>query len=237
MHNVVCGGHYMAKIIAHKILRSRYWWPSLFFDTHKMVKKCDAYQKKIGKLKKIGALPLRPKNVEDPFQQWGIDFINEFSEKSSGCHIWILVAIDYFTKCIEAIPIRKENRKVVINFIIDNILIRFGTLARLITDNAMCFRLEEFANFYNSYGIIISYSFPYHPQGNRQVESSNKSLMKIMKRVMDKSKRTWDSKLKLALWGDTTAINKATKNSHYELVYGQDARIPMNNLLLVYKFI
>lgn len=42
MHSGVCGGHYIAKKTAHKILRSRYWWPSLFYDTHRMVKRCDA---------------------------------------------------------------------------------------------------------------------------------------------------------------------------------------------------
>ena len=42
MHERVCGGHYMAKTTAHKILRSGFWWPTIFKDTHEFVKKCDA---------------------------------------------------------------------------------------------------------------------------------------------------------------------------------------------------
>ena len=42
MHEGVCGGHYMAKTTTHKILRSSFWWPTIFKDTHKFVKKCDA---------------------------------------------------------------------------------------------------------------------------------------------------------------------------------------------------
>lgn len=42
MHEAVCGVHYMAKNTTHKILRSRFWWPSIFKDAHFFVKKCDA---------------------------------------------------------------------------------------------------------------------------------------------------------------------------------------------------
>lgn len=75
MHKGVCGGHYTAQITAHKILRAGYWWPTLFLDAQKMVRKCDPYQRFLGKLKYEGSLPLRTVTVEAPFQQWGIDFI------------------------------------------------------------------------------------------------------------------------------------------------------------------
>jgi len=101
-----------------------------------------------------------------------------------------LIAIDYFTKWVEAIPTRKVTSKVVIDFLMNKILIRFGVLERLVCDNDMCFRSEEFSDFCNKNGIQISYSTPYHPQGNGQDESNNKSLMKIIKRVIEKNKNT-----------------------------------------------
>jgi len=76
------------------------------------------------------------------------------------------------------------------DFILENIIIRFGVLVKLITDNAMCFRSGEFVDFCNKYGIDLSHTSPYHPQGNGQAESSNKSLMKIIKRIMDKNKKS-----------------------------------------------
>ena len=42
MHSGVCGGHYMPKTIAHKVLRVGFWWPTPFNDAHDMVRKCDA---------------------------------------------------------------------------------------------------------------------------------------------------------------------------------------------------
>ena len=101
-----------------------------------------------------------------PFQQWGIDFIGEIVNKSSGGHSWILVATDYFTKWVEAIPVRKSTSRVVTDFILNNIIIRFGCPEKIVTDNAMCFRSQEYMDFCDKYGIKRSTSSPYHPQGN-----------------------------------------------------------------------
>ena len=101
--------------------------------------------------------------LQAPFQQWGIDFIVEISNKFSGGHSWILVATDYFTKWVEAIPTRNATSKVVINFILNNIITQFGCPQKIITDNAMCFRSEEYKEFCKKYGIIEYTSSPYHP--------------------------------------------------------------------------
>ena len=109
--------HYMAKTTTHKILRAGFSWPTLFRDAHEFVKICDICQRFSGKLKFSRNLPLRPVEVQAPFQQQGIDFIGEISNKSSGGHSWILVATDYFTKWVEEIPTKNAKSKVVINLI------------------------------------------------------------------------------------------------------------------------
>lgn len=170
MHEGVCEGHFSAKTTSHKILRVGYYWPRVFNDSCNYVRKCEAYQNFSGKMKYQGALPLRLMQVESPFHQWGIYFIREIPEKSSGGHKWILVAIDYFTKWVEAILMKHATSKVVTNFLMENIITRFGTPVQIIIDNGMCFRSEEFTKFYETYGITISYVSPYHPQANGKVE-------------------------------------------------------------------
>ena len=91
--------------------------------------------------------------MQTPFQLWGIDFIGEIPNQSNGGHSWILVATDYFTKWVEEIPTRNATSTVVINFILNNIITRFGCPQRIVIDNAMCFRLEEYKEFYKKYGI------------------------------------------------------------------------------------
>ena len=83
MHVGLCGGYYMAKTTAHKVMRDGFWWPSLFKDAQLMSRKCNAYQRFVGKLKFLGNTPLKLVEVQAPFQQWGMDFIGEISPKSS----------------------------------------------------------------------------------------------------------------------------------------------------------
>lgn len=97
----------------------------------------------------------------------------------------------------------------VIDFLMDNILTRFWVPMKIVSKNAMCFNFEEFSNFYTKHGIQTSYSSSYHTKFNVQVESINKSLMKIIKRIIEENKRAWDSKPKLALWSDQVVVKKA----------------------------
>ena len=68
LHCGICGGHYMAKTIARKVIRKGFWWPALFKDTHKLVKKCNACQRFSGKLKFSRNLQLKLVEVQEPFQ-------------------------------------------------------------------------------------------------------------------------------------------------------------------------
>ena len=108
-----CGGHLFWKSTVNKFLRAGYYWPTLFTDVYKMVKryhKCHIFEGK----QKLQPLPLKPIEVSTPFQQWGLDFIGEIHPASSGQHRWILKATDYFTKWIEAIPTRQATDAVII---------------------------------------------------------------------------------------------------------------------------
>lgn len=97
------GGHQYWKATVNKILRVGFYWPTIFTDTRKEVATCHTCQIFEGKGKLL-SLPLKPVQVEAPFQQWGLDFIREINPSSSGQHRWILTATDYFTKWIEAMP-------------------------------------------------------------------------------------------------------------------------------------
>eukprot|EP00253_Pinus_taeda_P023995 PITA_23995 len=138
-HQGDCGGHLVWKSTTNKILRVGYYWPTLFADVYNMVKHCHKCQIFEGK-RKLQPLPLKPIEVSTPFQQWGLVFIGEIHPTSSGQHSWILTVTDYFTKWIEAIPTRQAIDVVIISFLENNILSRFGCSNMLITDNATDFK-------------------------------------------------------------------------------------------------
>ena len=154
---------------------------------HKFVKSCQSCQLFTGK-QKLAALPLQPVVVETPFQHWGLDFIGKFHENSSNGYSWILTATDYFTKWVEAIPAKNANEKVIMDFIENQIITRFGVPSKITTDNAKAFSSLEFSSFCFKYGITLSHSSNYYPEGNGLAESSNKNLITIIKKIVGDNK-------------------------------------------------
>lgn len=200
------------------------------------VKACDKCQRFQGK-EQLKSLPLKPITAVGPFQQWGLDFIGERHPQSSNQHRWILVATDYFTKWIEAIPTRNATHKVIIDFLYNNIFSRFGYPRKLITDNVAAFNDEHLMDLCEELGIILAHSTSYYPQGNGLAESSNKSLSRIIKKLLEENKKSWDSKLKFALWADIVTIKKSIGTSPFKLVYGTEAIFSVQLVLPVASFL
>jgi hypothetical protein len=141
--------------------------------------------------------------------QWGLDFIGEINPPSSTQHKWILMTNNYLTKWIEAVPTKKSNDVVIIQFLETNILSRFGCHVKIIIDNVSVFKSKRMENFYQYYNITLGHSTTYYPQGNELAESLNKILTRIIKRLLQDNKRAWHKKLIYALWADQIT----TKNS------------------------
>jgi transposase InsO family protein len=166
-----------------------------------------------------------------------LEFIGEIHPPSSSQHKWILTATDYFSKWVEAIPTKNATDVVVINFLEENILTRFGCPRKIITDNAQAFKSMVVIDFCQKYNIILGHSTPHYPQGNGLVESSNKSLMRIIKKVLDNNKRQWHIHLKYALWANRIGTKKSIGTSPFQLVYGMDVTFPINLVLPCFKVV
>ena len=129
-----------------------------------------------------------------------------------------MIATDYFTKWIKATLVRNATDVVIIKFLTENILSRFGCPRKLVTDNAQSFKSEKLINFCQNHNIILSQSTPYYPQGNGLAESSNKSIVRIIKKLFSQNKKNWDSKLVYTLWVDRVNNKKSIGTSPFQLV-------------------
>jgi hypothetical protein len=107
-HDSSCGGNHFWKMTAHNILRASYFCPTLFNDVFTKVRAC-AKCHKFSRKQQLKPLPLKLVIASGPFQQWGLDFIGEVHPAYDSQHRWILMATYYFTKLIEAIPIRSAS--------------------------------------------------------------------------------------------------------------------------------
>jgi transposase InsO family protein len=100
------------------------------------------------------------------FHGWGLDFIGQIHPLSSKGHRFVLVAMDYFTKWIEAVPLKNMTHKEVIEFITEHIIHRFNIPQTLTTDQGTSFVSKEVREFAELYKIKLLKSSPYYAQAN-----------------------------------------------------------------------
>jgi transposase InsO family protein len=118
-----------------------------------------------------------------------MDMIDKINPPSSKGHQYILAITDYFTKWVEAIPMKSVTSKDVINFIKEHVIHRFGIPQTITTDGGWVFISEEFRKFTTGVGIKLIRSSPYYAQANGQAGVSNQSLIKLIKRKIDEHPR------------------------------------------------
>jgi hypothetical protein len=181
-------GHFYAKTISFKIIRKGYYLPSIFRDSYNFSRSCDKCQKFAGK-ERLSAMPLQPVLPDFPFSKWGLDFIGSINPPSSTGKVFILTATNYFTKCTEAVPLKHSQDEHVISFLETNIISRFGLPFEIITDNGDAFISAKLTQFLAKLGVKHFTSSAYYPQGNGQAESTNKNLVRIIKRLIEDKPR------------------------------------------------
>ena len=146
-------------------------------------------------------------------------------------HKYILTTTDYFTIWVEAIPLRRVNEDTVIDFLKEHIMTRFGVPISLVFHNASYFSSIKLTEFANDKGLKLHYSTNYYPQCNGLVESTNKNLIRILKKIVVENQRGWHIDLPNALWADRVKPKNPLGVSPYTVVYGKEAIFPPNILL------
>ncbi|XP_049346809.1 uncharacterized protein LOC125811348 [Solanum verrucosum] len=143
---------------------------------------------------------------------------------ASNGHRFILVAIDYFTKWVEASTYKAVTKKVVADFVRNNIVCRFGIPESIITYSAANLNNDLMKETCERFKITHQNSTIYRPQMNGAVEAANKNIKKILRKIVD-SHRQWHEKLPYALLSYRTTIRTLTGATPYMLVYGSEAVI------------
>jgi hypothetical protein len=235
VHEGICGTHQSAPKMKWLLRRASFYCPTMMADCYRYYKGCEECQR-FGNVQLVLAAILHPIIKPWPFRGWGLDFIGQIHPPSSKGHHFMLVAIDYFTKWTEVVPLKNMTHKEVIEFITEHIIHRFGIPQTLTTDQGTSFMSKEVRDFAELYKIKLFKSSPYYAQTNGQAESSNKTLIKLIKKKIEKNPRRWHKVLSEALWAHRISRHGATKVTLFELVYGQEAVLPVEVNLDAYRF-
>ncbi|GJV79956.1 reverse transcriptase domain-containing protein [Tanacetum coccineum] len=222
-HNGPTGGHHGANLTAKKIFDSGFFWPTIYKDAHEFVKNCDSCQRQ-GKTSQRDEMPQNSIQVCEIFDVWGIDFMGPFP--SSRGNKYILVAVDYLSKWVEAKALPTNDARVVCKFL-KSLFARFGAPRAIISDRGTHFCNDQFAKVMQKYGVTHRLSTAYHPQTSGQVEVSNRGLKRILERTIGENRASWSDKLDDALWAFRTAYKTPIGCTPYKLVYGKACHLPI----------
>ncbi|GKD28291.1 reverse transcriptase domain-containing protein [Tanacetum coccineum] len=222
-HSKPTGGHYDANYIAKKVFDSGFYWLTIYKDAHELVKNYDSCQRQ-GKISQHDEMPQNSIQVCDIFDVWGIDFMGPFS--SSRGNKYILVAVDYLSKWVEAKALPTNDARVVVKFL-KYLFARFGTPRAIISDRGTHFCNDKFAKVMSKYGVTHRLVTAYHPQTSGQVKLSNRGLKRILERTVGENRASWSDRLDDALWAFRTAYKTPIGCTPYKLVYGKSCHLPI----------
>ncbi|MCO5567507.1 hypothetical protein L7F22_021201 [Adiantum nelumboides] len=230
-HSGQTGGHFSTEKMAKSILYAGIWWPTLFMDAKEFVKRCDECQR-TKTPRGRDDMPLRPMMGARAFAKRGIDFVGSIAPPAYKSHAqYIIVAIDYLTKWVEAKATTKNDAKTIAQFLYENIFTRYGLPIEIVSDRGTHFINEVIENLLDEFMVVHRKSAPYHPQANGQAESTNKILVTVLTKIVNESRADWDQKLHSALWAYRVAYKTSIGTTPFNMVYGIRAILPLEFLI------
>ncbi|KAG1193823.1 hypothetical protein G6F70_009005 [Rhizopus microsporus] len=223
-HQHPLGGHLAYSNTLHKIA-SRYYWDNMTKDIMEYVQKCHRCQCHGSKSlnEQLYPVPVSAK----PFERIALDI--KHVQTSRAGHRYIIAAIDYLTKYVEARPLRFQTSSEVALFLYEEIICRHGCPITIVSDNGKPFLSDLVKKVCHHYSIIHKTTTPYNPQSNGLIERFNRTLGQILQRRSPEEKQDWHLYLPAALFAYRSIKQDSTKQSPFFLMYGYEPRTPFDN--------
>jgi ribonuclease HI len=184
IHAGLCGSHIGSRPLLGKVFRQGFYWPKAASDATELVQKCEGCQKCARDQKQPSSLTqiIQP---TWPLQRWGLDLLGPLPP-AQGNLKYVVVAVEYFSKWIEAKPLATITLVTVQKFFWQNIVCRFGVPKAITVDNGTQFEAEAFKKFYEQIGTKIHFASVRHSESNGLVERANGIIMTgIMKLIFN----------------------------------------------------
>ena len=210
---------------AQKVIRVDYLWPTLFYDYITTIKHCPNCQ--IYAIKtRSPPTPQYPIIMTNPFCKWGIDFM-ECRPPSRNGHKYIIVAMDYFTKWEQSMPIFNNLADTTTHFFFNHVIYHFLIPKELVSNHGTHFQNKLFQDLYHLLGFFHDFSSPYYPQANGQIEVVNHILKTMLQRMIDHQKTNRPLMLFSTLWAYRIATKTTIGFTPFHPVHDVESIIPI----------
>jgi transposase InsO family protein len=210
---------------------ARYWVPAAAKLIETYIRSCETCQR-YSRNNVLHAPGYSPRAV-DIFAHWSIDFAGPFPEDMHTGARYIIIAVDFLTRWVEAKAVKSADAATASTFIYEDIVCRYGTPECLQSDNGTHFINEVIESLNKTLKIHHRRSTPYYPQSNGRVERVVGTLKANLKRAVDglredDGKVAWVGSLAAVLWVYRCTPHSTTKVSPAFLVFGSNIRIPID---------
>ncbi|GKE33270.1 reverse transcriptase domain-containing protein, partial [Tanacetum coccineum] len=186
-HSGPIGGHHSTNVTVKKVYESGFYWLSIFKDANEYAK----------------------------YLMFEDRFMGPFPESIG--NKYILVAVDYVSKWVEAQALHTNDARVVVKFL-RSLFARFRVPKALITDRGTHFCISQLEKDLQRYGVTHKLSTAYHPQSNGQTKVTNRAIKRVLERSVGYNPRDWSEKLNDALWAFRTAYKTPTRCTPFRLI-------------------
>jgi ribonuclease HI len=227
IHADTCGHHAGPRTLVGKAFRQGFYWSTSVADSKDIVRRfegCQFYARQTH----LPAQALQTIPITCPFAVWNLDMLGSLRQAPEG-FTHLLVAVDKFSKWIEARPIVNIRSEEAVLFFTD-IIYCFNIPNTIITDNGTQFTRKKFLNFCDDNHICVDWSAVAHPKTNRQVERANGMILQGLKprifKQLDKFRARWVVELPSVLWSLRTTRSRATGFTPFFMVHGSEAVLP-----------
>nr|GEY91807.1 reverse transcriptase domain-containing protein [Tanacetum cinerariifolium] len=207
IHEGSCSMHAGPQSVVAKAIRLGYFWPTMHKDARDMIRKCSD----------LGNRHSRP------------------LPEGSGTVKFLIVAMNYFMKWIEAKAVATITGGQVKKFVWDNIVCRFGIPGEIISDNGKQFADNPFKDWCDKLNITQRFASVKHPQSNGLVERTNRSLREVIKARLGERNKNWVEELPHVLLAHRTMIISSHGDTPFSLTYGTEAVIPAEIKMPTYR--
>jgi hypothetical protein len=225
IHAGLCGAHTGSRPLLGKVFRQGFYWPKAASDATELLQKCENCQRCAKDQKQPSSLTqlIQP---TWPLQRWGLDQLGPLPPAQGNLR-YVVVAVEYFSKWIEAKPLATITSTTLQKFFWQNIVGRFGVPKAITVDNGTQFDAETFKTFYNKIGTKIHFASVRHPESNGLVERANGIIITgIMKSIFNQPKGKWLDELIKVVWNHNTTVSRSTGFTPFKLLFGDEAITP-----------
>ena len=225
LHEGSLSAHLGEEKMLHQ-LSERFYWPGSAHAVREYCATC------VTCCTRKSAAPKRKAELQTiqagyPLQVVCVDIMGPLPETEEGSK-YVLVAVDYFTRWVEAYSIPNQEATTVGRKLVDEMFCRFSPPEQLHSDQGRQFESELVKEICKLLGVRKTHTTPYHLQGNGMVERFNRTLLNMLSTTVGDHPSNWEHNLRKVCLAYNSSVHASTGFSPFFLMFGRQVTLPVD---------